>query len=348
MEHVAIFEERVSLTPRDLRSHITNIDTILLSKLATRLENKCSRNGFVIADSLKILSRSMGYIEKGRFTGDIVFHIQAEGTVLNPPAGLIIEGVVIRKNKMGIYVSYEDAIRVILPRDLHLGDEVFEAVELGDRVNVMIQKSRFQVNDQYILSVGLFRGLATVKVPAAPVVEAPLVELPQAEVEVEVEEAPAVEEQTGGAAAIEFTHSKTDFKELSTFHSAPFTLDEKAWPTVEHYVQAMKYPADPEFQEQIRQTKTAAQARKLGTTKDHPVRDDWPTEQLEVMKKALRAKFEQNASLRNLLLSTGSKELIEISTTDDFWGRGRKGTGENHLGKLLMELRSSLSAENAS
>lgn len=346
MEHVAIFEERVSLTPRDLRSHITNIDTILLSKLATRLENKCSRNGFVIADSLKILSRSMGYIEKGRFTGDIVFHIQAEGTVLNPPAGLIIEGVVIRKNKMGIYVSYEDAIRVILPRDLHLGDEVFEAVELGDRVNVMIQKSRFQVNDQYILSVGLFRGLATVKVPAAPVVEAPLVELPQ--VEVEVEEAPAVEEQTGGAAAIEFTHSKTDFKELSTFHSAPFTLDEKAWPTVEHYVQAMKYPADPEFQEQIRQTKTAAQARKLGTTKDHPVRDDWPTEQLEVMKKALRAKFEQNTSLRNLLLSTGSKELIEISTTDDFWGRGRKGTGENHLGKLLMELRSSLSAENAS
>jgi ribA/ribD-fused uncharacterized protein len=344
MEHVAIFEERVSLTPRDLRSHITNIDTILLSKLATRLENKCSRNGFVIADSLKILSRSMGYIEKGRFTGDIVFHIQAEGTVLNPPAGLIIEGVVIRKNKMGIYVSYEDAIRVILPRDLHLGDEVFEAVELGDRVNVMIQKSRFQVNDQYILSVGLFRGLATVKVPAAPVVEAPLVELPQ----VEVEEAPAVEEQTGGAAAIEFTHSKTDFKELSTFHSAPFTLDEKAWPTVEHYVQAMKYPADPEFQEQIRQTKTAAQARKLGTTKDHPVRDDWPTEQLEVMKKALRAKFEQNTSLRNLLLSTGSKELIEISTTDDFWGRGRKGTGENHLGKLLMELRSSLSAENAS
>jgi len=344
MEHVAIFEERVSLTPRDLRSHITNIDTILLSKLATRLENKCSRNGFVIADSLKILSRSMGYIEKGRFTGDIVFHIQAEGTVLNPPAGLIIEGVVIRKNKMGIYVSYEDAIRVILPRDLHLGDEVFEAVELGDRVNVMIQKSRFQVNDQYILSVGLFRGLATVKVPAAPVVEAPLVELP----ETEVEEAPAVEEQTGGAAAIEFTHSKTDFKELSTFHSAPFTLDEKAWPTVEHYVQAMKYPADPEFQEQIRQTKTAAQARKLGTTKDHPVRDDWPTEQLEVMKKALRAKFEQNTSLRNLLLSTGSKELIEISTTDDFWGRGRKGTGENHLGKLLMELRSSLSAENAS
>jgi hypothetical protein len=44
----------------------------------------------------------MGSLEKGRFTGSIIFHIQAEGKVLNPPDGAIIEGVVIRKNKMGM------------------------------------------------------------------------------------------------------------------------------------------------------------------------------------------------------------------------------------------------------
>lgn len=158
MEYTALFEERIPLTPRDLGKNIESIDDILLDKMSTRLENKCSRHGFVLPGTLKILSRSMGYVEKGRFTGDIVYHIQAEGKVLNPPTGIIIEGIVIRKNKMGMYVSFDDAIRVILPRDLHIGNEEFEGAEVGETVKVEIQKSRFQVNDPYILSVGLFRG----------------------------------------------------------------------------------------------------------------------------------------------------------------------------------------------
>ena len=168
MEHTALFEERASLTSRDLRGEITDIDGLLLQKLSTRMENKCSRHGFVLPGTMKILSRSMGYIEKGRFTGDIIFHVQAEAKVLNPPAGFTLEGVVIRKNKMGMYVSYNDAIRIILPRDLHIGDEAFEDIPVGANVNVEIQKSRFQVNDAYILSVGLFRGLATAVAEAAP------------------------------------------------------------------------------------------------------------------------------------------------------------------------------------
>jgi hypothetical protein len=86
---------------------------------------------------------------------------------------------------MGMYVSYNDAIRIILPRDLHIGDEAFEAIPVGANVNVEIQKSRFQVNDAYILSVGLFRGLATAVVAeAAPVEDAPVEDAP-------VEDAPA-------------------------------------------------------------------------------------------------------------------------------------------------------------
>ena len=167
MEHTALFEERVNLTARDLRAQITNIDDLILQKLSTRLEGKCSRHGFVLPGTFKILSRSMGYVEKGRFTGDIIFHLQAEGKVLNPPAGILTEGIVTKKNKMGMYVSYNDAIRMILPRDLHIGDDAFEAVEVGQTVKVEIQKSRFQVNDPYILSVGLFKGVVASNAAAA-------------------------------------------------------------------------------------------------------------------------------------------------------------------------------------
>jgi DNA-directed RNA polymerase subunit E'/Rpb7 len=162
MNYTALFEEQVALTSKDLCQEIESIDALLAEKLQRKLEGKCSRHGYVVAGSLKVLSRSMGAMERGRFTGSILYYIQAEANVLNPPEGSHLEGIVIRKNKMGMYVSYSvndgenEAIRVIVPRDLHIGDEIFEAVEIGETVKVEIKKSRFQINDPYILSVGMF------------------------------------------------------------------------------------------------------------------------------------------------------------------------------------------------
>ena len=99
MEYTAVFEEQVSLNPRDIRGKVVSIDTVLEGKLRARLEGKCSRHGYVVSDTVKILSRSMGSMERGRFTGNIVFHVQAEGKVLNPPDKTILDGEVIRKNK---------------------------------------------------------------------------------------------------------------------------------------------------------------------------------------------------------------------------------------------------------
>ena len=158
MEYTAVFEEQVALTPRDIRGQIKSIDTVLEEKLRVRLEGKCSRHGFVLSESIKILSRSMGSLERGRFTGNLLFHVQAEGKVLNPPDKTILDGEVIRKNKMGLYVNYRDAIRIIVPRDANIGIDEFESVEVGETITVEIKKSRFQVNDEYILSVGLFVG----------------------------------------------------------------------------------------------------------------------------------------------------------------------------------------------
>ncbi len=156
MESVAFFEEKVPLTARDFAQERINIDNLLREKLKQKLEGKCSLHGWVVPRTVKILSRSMGYVESGRFTGDIVFHVQVQGTVINPPSGITVVGQVIRKNKMGMYVDYENAIRIILPRDLHIGDQAYEDVNVGQYVECVIKKSRFQVNDPYILSVGVF------------------------------------------------------------------------------------------------------------------------------------------------------------------------------------------------
>ena len=200
MKYTALFEEQVALTPKDMCQEIESIDTLLAEKLQQKLEGKCSRHGFVVSGTHKVLSRSMGAMDRGRFTGSILYYIQAEAEVLNPPEGAYLEGLVIRKNRMGMYVSYSvnngenEAIRVIVPRDLHIGDENFEKVEIGETVKVEIKKSRFQINDPYILSVGMFvsssgKGIRASEV--APVAEA----VPEFQEEAEYGEAEEEEEE---------------------------------------------------------------------------------------------------------------------------------------------------------
>ena len=104
MESVAFFEKKVSLNAKDLNKigKDAKIDDIILKKLREKLENKCSEHGFVIPETLVLLSRSMGYFEPGRFTGDAVYYVKAEGKVYYPADGTVIVGEVLKKNKMGL------------------------------------------------------------------------------------------------------------------------------------------------------------------------------------------------------------------------------------------------------
>jgi ribA/ribD-fused uncharacterized protein len=77
------------------------------------------------------------------------------------------------------------------------------------------------------------------------------------------------------------------------------------------------------------------------------IRPDWATAKVPRMRMVLKHKFDRCAqwTLAEKLLNTGDAELIEESKTDAFWGIGKKGTGKNMLGVLLMERRAELVKE---
>ena len=75
------------------------------------------------------------------------------------------------------------------------------------------------------------------------------------------------------------------------------------------------------------------------------MRPDWDQVKRSIMKECCLAKFLQHPNLRQILMDTGSKELIEDSQTDFFWGCGSDGTGQNVLGQVLMEIRTELQGE---
>ena len=72
------------------------------------------------------------------------------------------------------------------------------------------------------------------------------------------------------------------------------------------------------------------------------MRDEWKEVKVQRMKDVALAKFSQHPSLAEQLLGTGDAILIEDSQVDAFWGIGKKGNGQNMLGKILMETREML------
>lgn len=75
------------------------------------------------------------------------------------------------------------------------------------------------------------------------------------------------------------------------------------------------------------------------------IRADWSKVKFDRMRAVLHAKFTQHQDLRELLLSTGERRLVESATVDNavnrLWGEVN-GKGKNMLGQLLMELRQQL------
>ncbi len=146
--------------------------------------------------------------------------------------------------------------------------------------------------------------------------------------------------------SIEFYNRSEPYYEFTNFYRATVHIDGKDWPTTEHYFQAQKFIGTP-YMEKIRFRRTAREAFQL--SRDPKVscwkRSDWEDVKDDIMLKALRHKFAQHQSLREKLWQTGSKELIEHTVNDSYWGDGGgRGMGQNRLGKLLMQIREEIVA----
>lgn len=138
-----------------------------------------------------------------------------------------------------------------------------------------------------------------------------------------------------------YFYTKTcPFYELSNFSPHGFESEGVYWPTVEHYFQAQKF-TDPGYRERIRKASSPREARSFGQSRSIPIRPDWEAVREDVMFRALHLKF-QRPELKALLLSTGSRPLVEASPFDYFWGAGQDGSGQNRLGRLLERLRRQL------
>lgn len=156
MYQTVYLDERIAITPNELNiiRHPDEIKTVIETKLKEIHEGKCNANGYIRPGSIKLIGRSMGVAENGKFTGNLVFDCKFSCEIMFPTADMELDVMIVKVNKMGAYGVFEEAIRVLLPRDLHLGSEVFDSLQESKTVRIRLIRSRFQSKDTFIMAVG--------------------------------------------------------------------------------------------------------------------------------------------------------------------------------------------------
>ncbi len=138
-----------------------------------------------------------------------------------------------------------------------------------------------------------------------------------------------------------------DYRWLSNFHYGEFHCEcakynPTTWKTSEHAYQAAKATTLTDALD-ISNCRTPRQAKELGMK--IKLRPNWDNLKLGIMNQILREKF-KDPELARMLKETGDVHLEEGNNHDDtYWGTV-KGAGENHLGKILMKIRSELNEQN--
>lgn len=131
------------------------------------------------------------------------------------------------------------------------------------------------------------------------------------------------------------------YRPLSNFHVEPLEVDGLVYQTSEAAYMAQKTFLETEIVA-LAKCKTGPEAKRLGQLVT--LRPDWEEVKFSKMLKVLRAKFEQSQFCRDLLLSTGSKYIEESNWwNDNYWGKCHV-YGLNNLGKILMQIRTEITA----
>ena len=147
---------------------------------------------------------------------------------------------------------------------------------------------------------------------------------------------------------------------LSNWFVSPFTYAGKQYFSCEQYLMEQKALTfgDDEIAEKIMKSKNLSEIKKLGRQVARYNENLWKTIRPQVMRRGLRAKFQQNPELLIALLGTGNAILAECAPRDNIWGIGlgvddprvaetKEWRGRNLLGRALMRVREDLRAWSA-
>lgn len=138
----------VHIEARDLQR---NIQASLLAQLRLKYEGICIAEGYIKEESIQIIDNSLG--RTNLIKGGLDYTVRFHADVCLPHPGQKIRAPVVLRSKIGVHAEMKP-LKILLPRDLHIGNEEFEQVEDTQEVELEVVGSRFQQGDTNIVVLG--------------------------------------------------------------------------------------------------------------------------------------------------------------------------------------------------
>jgi len=127
-----------------------NMQASILAQLKMNFEGKCSAEGFIQGNSITITNYSLG--RTNYIKGGVDYDVQFQADVCMLHAGQRFKAPVTVRSKVGIHAE-TPPIKVLIPRDLHIGNEDFENVKVGEDIEFEVIGSQFKQQDRDIIVV---------------------------------------------------------------------------------------------------------------------------------------------------------------------------------------------------
>ncbi len=144
---------------------------------------------------------------------------------------------------------------------------------------------------------------------------------------------------------------------FSQWYDSPFESDGNHFLTAEHYMMFHKAQLfnDSKAAEKILSAKNPGEAKAIGREVQGFDEEVWTSNRYKIVVDASVAKFGSKPELKEFLVNTGNRVLVEASPVDKIWGIGLASDnkaaenpnlwkGLNLLGFALMEARDILSS----
>jgi DNA-directed RNA polymerase subunit E'/Rpb7 len=131
-----------------------NIQGSLLEQLKLNYEGKCSSEGFIQPQSITILNYSIGRTNYKK--GGVDYAVQFQADICLPHQGQIFRSIITLRSKIGIH-SESLPIKILIPRDLHIGNPDFDNVKEGEEIEFEVIGAEFKQQDKNIYVVGRLR-----------------------------------------------------------------------------------------------------------------------------------------------------------------------------------------------
>lgn len=172
-----LFERREMTKKIHIRSKFLqkNMQASILAQLKMNYEGRCSPEGFIQPNSVVIVDYSLG--RTNYIKGGVDYDVKFQADVCMPHAGQKFRAPVTVRSRVGIHAE-TPPIKVLIPRDLHIGNEEFESVKVDEEIEFEVIGTQFKQQDKDIVVVAklLSKVAAPIEMPllSTSVPEAPL------------------------------------------------------------------------------------------------------------------------------------------------------------------------------